>query len=223
SMVSYPALLAAGLSPVAANVTNTVAITASGVGSALGARPELRGQADLLRRLGLACLAGGLLGGVLLLVTPAEAFENVVPGFIAGASVAVLARPQAHPEAVRGRTGTAAQTGGIFLAAVYGGYFGAAAGVMMLAILSVTTSATLARDIALKNVLLLLANLVAAAFFVVAAPVDWGSAVPLGTGFFVGGRLGPAVVRRAPATPLRLFIALSGLVVAATLAVDTYA
>ena len=222
SMVSYPALLAVGLPPVAANVTNTVGLTASGIGSTIGARPELAGQRARIRRLGVTAVTGGLAGAGLLLVTPADAFEGAVPFLIAFASLAVLARPHAHLGPRHGQRDEVALTVGIFLAAVYGGYFGAAAGVMMLAILTMTTSETLARSIAVKNVLLFAANAVAAVAFVIAAPVEWAAALPLAAGFFVGGRLAPALVRRVPARPLRLFIALSGLVVAAKLAADAY-
>ena len=222
SMVSYPALLAVGLPPVAANVTNTVGITFAGVGTALGSRPELTGQAARLRVLGATSVAGGLAGAVLLLVTPAEAFEKLVPFLIGGAALAVLARPRAHLEVTPSRRDQLLQAAGILLAAVYGGYFGAAAGVMMLAVLTLTSAELLPRSIALKNLLLFAANAVAALFFVVAAPVAWAAAVPLGAGFLIGGRLGPPVVRRAPARPLRLFIAAAGLVVAVRLAVSAY-
>ena len=222
SMVSYPALLAVGLSPVAANVTNTVGITFAGVGSTLGSRPELSGQRRSLRVLGATAVAGGLAGAALLLVTPADAFEKLVPLLIAGAALAVLARPRAHLDVVAGRRDEALQVVGILLSSVYGGYFGAAAGVMMLAVLTLTSAAPLPRSIALKNVLLFAANAVAAMWFVVAGPVEWAAAVPIGAGFFLGGRLGPPVVRRAPARPLRLFIAASGLVVAAVLAHDAW-
>jgi uncharacterized membrane protein YfcA len=222
SMVSYPALLAVGLSPVAANVTNTVGITFAGAGSTLGSRPELSGQRRSLRVLGATAVAGGLAGAALLLVTPADAFEKLVPLLIAGAALAVLARPRAHLDVVPGRRDEVLQVVGILLASVYGGYFGAAAGVMMLAVLTLTSAAPLPRSIALKNVLLFAANAVAALWFVVAGPVEWAAAVPIGAGFFLGGRLGPPVVRRAPARPLRLFIAASGLVVAAVLARDAW-
>jgi len=222
SMVSYPALLAVGLSPVAANVTNTVGITFAGVGSTLGSRPELAGQGRSLRVLGPTAVVGGLAGAALLLVTPAEAFEKLVPVLIAGAAVAVLVRPRAHLDVTPGRRDQVLQVAGILLASVYGGYFGAAAGVMMLAVLTLTSASPLPRSIALKNVLLFAANAVAAVWFVVAGPVEWAAAVPIGAGFFLGGRLGPPVVRRAPARPLRLFIAASGLVVAAVLARDAW-
>jgi len=222
SMVSYPSLLAVGLSPVAANVTNTVGITFAGVGSTLGSRPELAGQRAALKKLGVTSVVGGLAGAALLLVTPSSTFEKLVPFLIAGAALAVLARPRAHLDVSTGRGTEVAKVTGILLAALYGGYFGAAAGVMMLAVLTQTSAQPLPRLIALKNVLLFAANTVAALWFVVAGPVDWAAAVPIGVGFFVGGRLGPGVVRRAPAGPLRLFIAVAGLVVAAKLAADAY-
>lgn len=222
SMISYPSLLAVGLSPVAANVTNTVGITFAGVGTTMGSLPELAGQGRTLRRLGVTSVVGGLAGAGLLLVTPSSAFEKLVPVLIAGAALAVLARPRPHLDVVAGARDQLLQVVGILLAAVYGGYFGAAAGVMMLAILTLTTAEPLPRSIALKNLLLFAANAVAAIYFVVAGPVAWAAALPLGAGFFLGGRLGPVVVRRAPARPLRLFIAASGLVVAGVLALDAW-
>lgn len=223
SLLSYPALLAVGLTPVAANVTNTVSMVFSGIGSALGARVELRGQARRLRRLGAAAVGGGAVGAGLLLVTPAAAFEAVVPVLIASASVLVLIAPApdelaAHPPAGAGPWLTL----GIFGVGIYGGYFGAAAGVMMLALLLLATGETTVRAIAAKNALLGLANGVAALGFVLLGPVDWAAVLPLAAGFLAGGRVAPAVARRAPVRPLRLLIAVTGLGLAAYLAWDTY-
>lgn len=223
SLISYPALLAVGLPPVTANVTNTVSLVASGVGSALGSRVELSGQAARLRPLSVAAVAGGAVGGGLLLVTPGDAFEAVVPVLIASASVLVLLAPApaelaAHAVARPGRRLLA----GIFAVGIYGGFFGAAAGVMMLALLLLMTGETTARAIAAKNALLGLANGVAALGFVLLGPVRWAAVLPLAAGFLVGGRLGPSVVRRAPARLLRLGVAVSGLVLAAWLAADAY-
>ena len=224
SLISYPALLAVGLGPVQANVTNTVALMWSGVGSALGSRVELAGQGRRLRPLLLAAALGGLTGGGLLLVTPADAFEAVVPWLIALASVLLLVAPAPDELAARaaGRAGPLLVVG-IFLIGIYGGYFGAAAGVMMLALLLLLTRDTTVRSIAAKNALLGVANGVAALFFVLLGPVDWGAVLPMALGFFAGGRLGPAVARRAPARLLRVLVGVSGLGLAAYLAVDTYA
>lgn len=222
SMVSYPALLAVGLSPIAANVTNTVGLTFAGVGSTLGSRPELTDQRARLRLLAATSVLGGLAGAGLLLVTPADTFAKLVPVLIAGAALAVLSRPRAHLDLRPSRRDQGLQTVGIFGAAVYGGYFGAAAGVMMLAVLTLTSAELLPRSIAVKNLLLFIANAVAALVFVVTAPVAWTAALPLGVGFFLGGRTGPSVVRRSPAQPLRLFIVVAGLAVATHLAVQAY-
>jgi uncharacterized protein len=223
SLISYPVLLAVGLPPVAANVTNTVALVFSGVGSALGSRPELRGQGPRLLRLGTAAVLGGLAGGALLLLTPSESFAAVVPVLLALASAMILFAPP--PSDLQRRADARdgfAMTGGMFLVAVYGGYFGAAAGVMMLALLLIASGETLVRSIAAKNLLLFLANGVAAVMFVLAGPVRWDAVLPLAVGFFVGGRVGPAVARRAPARPLRILVGLAGLVLAAVLGVDAY-
>ena len=222
SLVSYPALLAAGLSPVAANVTNTVALVGHGIGTALGARPELAGQGERVRSLCLAALLGGLTGGVLLLLTPGAVFERIVPWLIAFGALAVLRRPKPvgehhdagpHPWGVRL---------GTYLIAIYGGYFGAAAGVLLIALLLTVTSDSIARASAVRGIVLAVANGVAALAFIAFGPVDWGAAIPMALGFVAGGRIGPAIVRVIPPGPLRLLIAALGLAVAARLAVQAY-
>ncbi len=224
SLISYPALLAVGLGPVQANVTNTVSLVWSGVGSALGSRVELAGQRRRLRPLMAAAALGGLTGGGLLLVTPEAAFEAVVPWLIALASALVLVAPAPDELAscAADRAGPLLVVG-IFAVGVYGGYFGAAAGVLMLALLLQSTRDTTVRAIAAKNVLLGVANGVAALSFVLLGPVDWAAVLPMALGFLVGGRTGPAVARRAPARLLRVLVGVTGLGLAAALAVRTYA
>lgn len=223
SLVSYPALLGVGLAPVAANVTNTVALVGSGVGAALGSRPELRGQGTRLRRLAILALLGGALGGALLLVTPPEAFERLVPWLIGCASLAILVqpRPQFLQQLHHGGDSPGLLVG-IFLVAVYGGYFGAAAGVIILALLLAATGDVLARTNALKNVVLAMANGVAAVTFAVLGPVEWAAVVPLAIGCLVGGRIGPVVVRHSPARLVRLLIGFAGIALAVELGIDAY-
>lgn len=221
SLVSYPALLAVGLTPLAANVTNTVALVSVGFGAAAGSGPELRGQRADLWRLGLLNAAGGGVGaGLLLLLTPASAFAAVVPVLVAGASLVLLA-----PDSWR-RPGPAGPRpwlqGAVLAVAVYTGYFGAAGGVLALAVLTALLRQPLARTIAVKNVVSAAANGVAAVAFALFGPVAWSAVLPLAVGFFLGGGLGPALVRRLPAGQLRIGIALCGLAVAGWLAVDTY-
>jgi hypothetical protein len=221
SVISYPALLATGLSPVIANVTNTVARVFSGLGASLGGRPELRGQARRMRTLGVAGALGGALGAVLLLLTPAEAFERVVPVLIGFASLCVLLpRPQAQPH----HSGSDARwvVAGVFAVSVYGGYFGAASGVLMLALLLRATSESLPISNAIKNAVLALANGIAAVGFVIFSDVRWLAVLPLAIGFFAGGWLGPLVVRRLPVRPLRLLIATAGVLVAVRLGLEAY-
>lgn len=223
SLLSYPALLAVGLPPLAANVSNTVALVFSGVGSALGSRVELRGQAPRLRPLGAAALAGGATGAALLLLTPASAFETVVPLLVLVASVLVLLAPSPSELAELTVSGAGPRLMlGIFAVGIYGGYFGAAAGVMMLALLLTATRESTVRLIAAKNALLGLSNGVAAVAFVLLGPVLWAAVLPLGLGFFLGGRLGPTIARRAPARLLRTLVGVTGVALAAYLAVDTY-
>ena len=231
SLISYPALLAIGLPPVTANVTNTVALIGSSIGSVSGSRAELRGQGrDVRRYLAIAVLAGAI-GATLLLIGPAGTFEGLVPYLIASASLLLLLSPRLR--AIRaGRTspsaGSATATApaatpssapaargalvpvGLFLTCVYGGYFGAAAGVMILALLLFATDKTLPAANALKNLLLGIANAVASVGFLIFADVRLAAVVPLGLGCVVGGRIGPAIVRRVPPAVMRTVIAVAG-------------
>jgi uncharacterized protein len=225
SLVSYPALLAVGLPPLAANVTNTVALVSTGIGAAASSRPELLGQGRRLLVLGSLAAAGGACGAALLLTTPAGAFELVVPWLVGGASLVLLAQPRlARP---RGGTRPAGERrpgvlAGLFAVAVYGGYFGAGAGVLILALLAATVSETLVRLNAVKTLISSLANVAAAVGFAVLGPVDWAAVAPLAAGFLLGGWLGPAVVRRLPEGILRTGIGLAGLALAVKLGLDAY-
>jgi len=226
SVATYPALLAVGLPPVAANVTNTVALVFNAVGSMLGSRPELAGQGRYLRRMAPVAAVAGAVGAALLLTTPADGFEKVVP-FLLGFSALTIALPRrqdadADPQAPHDRRTLVLQSVGIFAIAVYGGYFGAAAGVVLLAMLLRTGHPTLAHANAAKNVLLGIANLVAAIGFIAFAPVHWAPVLPLGLGCLIGSRLGPVVVRHAPATPIRIVIGLAALVLAVKLGIDAF-
>jgi uncharacterized membrane protein YfcA len=225
SLVSYPALLAVGLGPVTANVTNTVALVFSSLGSTLGSRTELRGQAPHVRALAVAAVLGGGVGAALLLVTPSDTFERIAPWLIGAASVAILVRPRlapAEPGEEGHRVAGPALVGGVFLVGIYGGYFGAAAGVLLLALLLAATHDTLARSNALKNIVLGIANATAALGFCLLAPVHWAAVAPLAAGLFAGGRLGPIVVRHANAGALRALIGVAGLALAVKLGADAY-
>jgi uncharacterized membrane protein YfcA len=224
SLVSYPAVLATGLGPVSANVTNTVALVCSSIGSVTASRPELTGQGARVRRLATAAALGGITGAALLLVTPADSFEKIVPILIALASLAILVRRRlvdAAEHEHRAHDGTST-TIGVAVVGVYGGYFGAGAGVMLLALLLWATAEPLPRANAVKNVVLGVANAVAAVAFVVLGDVHWDVAIPLGVGLFVGGRLGPVIVRRSNPTWLRAVIAVAGLGLAVKLGIDAY-
>lgn len=227
SVATYPALLLVGLPPVTANVTNTVALVFSGIGSVWGSRPELAGQQAWIKRIAGAAALGGAVGAALLLLTPAEGFEKVVPILLGLASLSILlprrvdqrARVASHQR----HTATVyLESAAIFLISIYGGYFGAAAGVLLLALLLGAGHETLAHANAGKNVLLGVANGVAASVFALLAPVQWLAVVPLGLGCLLGSRLGPVVVRHAPAGPMKVLIGASGLALAVKLGLDTY-
>lgn len=222
SLSTYPALLLIGLPPVSANVTNTVSLVFNGIGSVAGSLPELAGQRDRLLRLMPMAVLGGAAGAWLLLSIPAEGFENAVPVLLMVASVAI-ARPRGKgPVAEPTRARSAAQAVAVALICIYGGFFGAAAGVLLLALFLRTGAESLAEANAIKNVVLGVANAVAAVGFVIVAPVYWPAVGAMGVGCLIGARLGPVVVRRAPATPLRLGIAIAGIALAVKLGYDTY-
>jgi len=221
SLVSYPALLAVGIGPLAANVTNAVAGVTLGIGSTLNSRAELSDQWQRLRRWAPLCVAGGSAGALLLLLTPSTVFDWVVPFLVAGASLALLAQRrltswrQARP---RGR-GEAVAIVAVAGVAIYSGYFGAGAGIMILAVLLVLLEHDLARANALKNTLLTVTDAVPAVIFALAGRVVWLAALPLALGLFAGGIVGPVVARRAAPGLLRVGIGLCGFGLAAWLLV----
>jgi hypothetical protein len=223
SVISYPALLAMGLPPVAANVSNTVALVFTGLGSLAGSRAELRGQLRRVLLIGAVTALGGALGALILLRTSSAAFSAAVPVLIAGASAAILLQPRLT---LRSRTSGLPPSrwwgAAVLAAAVYVGYFGAAGGVLMLAALGGALRDTLIRLNALKNAVGIFANGVAAIGFALFGPVHWDAVAPLAVGFFVGGQVGPGIARRLPTARLRGLIAASGLAVAAVLAWRTY-
>jgi uncharacterized membrane protein YfcA len=226
SLVSYPALLAHGLPPLAANVTNTTAMFATTAGAALGSRAELHGQGRRLAGVMVVSALGGVLGAALL-TTPAPVFAAVVPWLVALGAVLLLARDRVREQAqrVRRRLGGSrpwlrrAWLPVIALVGLYGGYFGAGAGIIMLAVLAVRYTEPWPVTNAVKNLGTGTANMMATGVYVLAAPVDLPAAATLGVGALVGAWLGPGLVRVLPERPLRIAIGLAGLGLAAWLAV----
>jgi uncharacterized protein len=213
SLVSYPALLAVGLAPVQANVTNSIAFVANWPGSYLGSRPELRGQGTWLRRWGVVAALGGLAGAVVLLATPHAVFDQVVPYLIAAAALALLLQPRISALAKRhGLTHSPLVLPcGLLAVAFYNGYWGAGSGVMTLAVLLLTVDENFARANALKNMLLGVGDITVAVVFVIFGPVDWTAALPMAAGWAVGSRVGPSITRRVPGDWLRIVVGLAGL------------
>ena len=221
SILTFPVLLAMGVPPLQANVTNTVGLSPTVVGTALGALPELRPQRARLSALMPPALVGAVAGAVLLLTTPSDVFEAIVPALIAISCLLMLAQPQLVRLTLRGRTGRrrfAAQASTLVVG-VYTRYFGAASGVLFLALVGLVSMATLHELNAAKNVLVGAANAIATAIFIAVAPVRWPMAAALAIGSLVGGAIGTQLVRRVPAPHLRVGIALVGLAVAVRLAI----
>jgi uncharacterized membrane protein YfcA len=213
SLIAYPALLVVGIPPFSANLTNSIALLGSGLGSTLGSRPELTGHGATLRRWAPVAVVGAAAGALLLLATPPGVFAWIVPFLVAAAGILLLAQPRiTRWHAARERPiGTAAIAAAVIGVTVYDGYFGAGSGVLMIAVVLILIDHDLARANALKNVLLFLADLLPAVLFALAGPVVWAAVLPLGLGALAGGLIGPRIMRRAPRTVVRIAIAVLAL------------
>jgi uncharacterized membrane protein YfcA len=225
SLVTYPVLLALGVPPLAANMTNTVSLVLTGAGSVAGSRPELAGQGRRVLRLGAVTALGGTAGAAVLLLTPASAFTMAVPVLIGAASLVLLVQPRLSvltPPAVLETRRRLALDVALFAVAMYVGYFGAAAGVLLLIALSARISEPLVRVNAIKNAVSGMANALAAACFALFGDVRWKLVVPLAAGFLIGGWIGPKIARRIPAGALRVFVSLCGLGLAVKLGIGAY-
>lgn len=214
SLISYPALLALGLPALGANATNLVALSVCWPGSAHGSKRELAGRGPWLKRWLPLAAAGGATGALLLLLTPPGAFARVVPFLIAAGSVALIAEPWirgVHPARVSLLTRDVLLVVALALVSIYGGYFGAGSGVMMLALLLVTLERDLPTANALKNMLIGANTLPAGILLACFGPVHWVAAAALGAGALVGSRIGPAVTRALPRYVTRWAVATLGL------------
>lgn len=216
SLVSYPVLLAVGVPPLQASVVNLVAVVACWPGSAWSSRHELGGTGRWLGRGLPVAAAGGAAGSILLLSTSAAVFTRIVPLLVLAGSVALLASPalvalrRGGPD---GR-GPAPALAGVALLSVYGGYFGAGSGVMLLTLALVLVHPGLPRANAAKNMLVGAAGLASAAVFIVAGPVDWAAAAPLAAGMLVGSTVGPTLTRRLPERLVRWVVSVMGFALA---------
>lgn len=213
SLISYPALLWAGIPALQANIANTVAIVACWPGSAAASRPELQGKGPWLRRWTVVAAAGGTAGSVLLLATPAGVFGRVVPFLITAGSLALLLQPRITAGSRESGRGDARLFLPYAVAAlsVYNGYFGAGTGVMLLSLILVTVDSHLARANAVKNMLVGASSIAAAVIFAVLAKVNWAVVAPLAIGMLTGSAIGPRIARRVPPGLLRWLVALTGL------------
>jgi uncharacterized membrane protein YfcA len=223
SLVSYPVLLALGVPPLSANMTNTVSLVLTGAGSVASSRPELAGQGRRVLRLGAVTALGGAAGAAVLLVTPASTFTVVVPVLIAAASVVLLVQPRIRKLAPAPEVGHPLAYGiALFAVAMYVGYFGAAAGVMLLVVLSTMIEESLVKVNAVKNALSGMANAMAAVCFALFGDVRWTFVAPLAAGFLIGGWIGPKIARKVPAGAFRIFVSLCGIGLAVKLGISAY-
>jgi uncharacterized membrane protein YfcA len=220
SLVTFPTLLAVGFPPVVANVSNTVGLVFGSISGAWGYRRELRGQLRRTLTLGAGSAVGALVGGILLLALPSSVFDAVIPVLILLAVALMALKPTPTGEHEPARAHLVPATGGTFLTGIYGGYFGAAQGVILLAVLRLAFDDDLQRLNAVKNVLAGIANGVAAVLFIAVADVAWDAAALVAGGSVVGGFIGSAYGRRLPERWLRRIVIVGGTIVAVILFID---
>ncbi len=215
TLITFPVLLAFGYAPVTANVSNTIGLVPGSASGAIGYRRELSGQRRVALRLGAMSVLGGVTGAVLLLVLPASTFKAIVPAFIAVAIVLTVLQPRLNRR-LAARTAERPGHGGpltpvaVYITGVYGGYFGAGQGILLLAIFGVLLPQSLHRSNALKNVLAGTVNGVAGVYFVIAAHVEWGPAAIIAATSILGGQLGARYGRRLHPDALRALIVIVG-------------
>ncbi|MCU1499447.1 MAG: putative permease [Acidimicrobiales bacterium] len=219
SLISFPTLLAVGYAPVTANVSNNIGLVPGAISGAYGYRRELRGQGRRARTLAIGSGLGGLCGAALLLTLPSEVFDTIVPVLVLGACVLMALQPRLAAWVAERRPDDARDVGAAplaiaFAAGVYGGYFGAAQGIILLAMLAVFVPDDLRRSNALKNVLAGTVNGVAALLFVVFAEVAWEAVALIAVGSVVGAAIGARIGRRIPAAVLRTLVVVLGVGVA---------
>lgn len=222
TLITFPVLLATGLPPVTANVSNTLGLVPGSLSGAFGYRKELKGQGSRVLRLGAVSLVGGLAGAILLLTLPSDSFDTIVPVLIGLALVLVVLQPRLaaalrrRQEATGDDNGPSADGGpalltGMLLSSAYGGYFGAAQGVLYLGLMGLFLHEDLQRINAVKNVVAALVNGIAAVFFLFVAEFDWTAVLLIAVGSTIGGQIGAKVGRRLPPTVLRAVIVTVGI------------
>ncbi|MBA2952822.1 TSUP family transporter [Nocardioides sp. MAH-18] len=220
TLITFPTLLAFGVPPVTANVSNTIGLVPGSVSGAIGYRRELEGQRSRVLRLCVASFVGGTAGAVLLLVLPAGAFETIVPILIVLGLVLVVLQPRISAWVARRHDDTGGMPyhgtwwvwPGVLVTGVYGGYFGAAQGVLLMAVLGTGVDESLQRLNAVKNVLAAVVNAIAGLIFAFVADVDWWIVLLIGVGSVIGGQIGATVGRRLPPLGLRIAIVVVGTV-----------
>ncbi len=221
SLITFPTLLAFGFSPIVANVSNTVGLAPGSLSGAVAYRRELEGQRPRLLVLGAASVAGGITGAALLLALPGSVFRHVVPALILLACVLVALQPHLSRRLSerhdRPRHGGLPLLVGVYATGVYGGYFGAAQGVILMSLLGIFLDDHLQRLNAAKNVLALLVNGVSAILFICVTHIAWEAALLIAGGSIVGGQVGGLLGRRIPAALLRVAIIIVGLTAAVVL------
>jgi uncharacterized membrane protein YfcA len=216
SLITFPALLAFGYAPLTANMTNNLGVLPGAISGSFAYRKELKTQWSKVVRLSVFSLAGGLGGALLLLVLPAAAFKEIVPVLIGLALVLVVVQPWLRKKAAeresRPHANTIVRDSAIFFTGLYGGYFGAAQGILLMSILGAVIDETIHRLNSIKIALALSANSAAAVVFVIRGGIYWPAAGVIAAGALIGGQLGATIGRRLPATVYRAVIVIVGVI-----------
>jgi len=222
TLITFPTLLALGVPPVVANVSNSIGLAPGNLSAALASRPDLVGQRSRVIRYGIASLIGSVIGALLLLRLPSSAFDAIVPVLIGLGCLLVIIGPWLNRRVAARRerlgTGTGPVDGPpwlfavIILTGMYGGYFGAAQGVLVMAVMGVAMAESMARLNGLKNVLVMIANAVAGVVFVLVSQVDWSIVLAIAVGSVLGAQVGARIGRRLPPLVYRTVIVVVGVV-----------
>jgi uncharacterized protein len=234
TLISFPVLVALGVPPVSANITNTVALSPGYLGGALAQKKSIVEQKDRVRRLGVAAAAGGLTGSILLTLTSNDAFRNLIPVLLFAAATLLATQDRIRellrigtvppPGSTDGETTTDSKwlAVPVFAVSIYGGYFGAGLGIMLLAVLGIALHDRLDRLNALKQVMSLIINATAAVFFLTSGKVYWSLAGVMAVGSLLGGSVGGRFAGRVKPARLRLIVVSIGFIAAIVYAIRTW-
>ena len=222
SLTLYPVLLSVGVAPIAANATITVAQVGGGLGTVTSSLRELHGHWKQAFQIAILNTLGGVLGALILIHSTNSGFKKLVPVFIMFAGILILTPKRHGKSAFDSRIITAVSWVSTFLVGIYTGYFGAASGLLMIAVLSKIVHENYAIYNSMRNFASFMNNIVAATMFIFTIPIDWAVIIPLLLGLFTGGYIGPIIVRYIPSKVIKTAVGIFAVVLAIILGYQAY-